>query len=212
MSTPFAALSTFDGPPQKLADTLPGVHDLIRSRWSPRAFSSRDVSAEDLEIILDAARWAASCYNEQPWRFIVARKSDPQAFEKMLNLLVPGNQSWATSAPVLMIMAAKRTFTHNGSPNYYALHDAGQALANFFLQATALGLHAHGMAGFDRDRARVELGIPDDYDVGAAVALGYLGSPDQLNEQHKKSELAVRQRKPLDQVVFGAVWGQPLKP
>jgi nitroreductase len=209
MSTSQVEVSVFNGPTQKLADTGSGVHDLIRSRWSPRAFSSRDVSAKDLNTILDAARWAASSYNEQPWRFLVARKSDPAAFQVFLNLLVPANQSWAGTAPVLIIMAAKKTFSHNGSPNYYALHDAGQALAHLFLQATALGLHAHGMAGFDRERARTELQIPADYELGAAVALGYLGSPDQLNESHQKTEVAPRQRKPLNEIVFSSRWGQP---
>lgn len=200
----------FNGPAAKLADTLPGVHELFRARWSPRAFSSRDVSDEDLKTILDAARWAASSNNEQPWRFLVGRKSDGAAYDKLLNLLVPGNQAWAKSAPVLMIMAARRTFARNGAPNAYALHDTGQALAHLFLQATALGLHAHGMAGFDHERARTELGIPDDYELGAAVALGYWGSPDQLSEKQHQSELAKRERKPLNEIVFGAEWDKPL--
>jgi nitroreductase len=200
-----------DGPPEKLAETLPEVHELIRARWSPRAFSNRDVSDHDLKTIFEAARWAASSYNEQPWRFLVARKSDPAAFQKVLGVLLPFNQAWVKNAPVLFIMATKRTFSHNGGLNLYALHDAGQALAHVFLQATALGLHAHGMAGFDRDRARTELNIPDDYDLGAAVALGYLGSPDQLPDQQRQQEVAKRQRKPLGEIVFGAEFGQPLK-
>ena len=195
---------------EKLADTPLSIHDLIRARWSPRAFSDREVSEADLKTIFEAARWTASSFNEQPWRFMVARKSDGAAYAKLLGLLVPFNQAWAKSAPVLFIMAAKRGFSHNGTPNLYALHDAGQALAHVFLQATALGLHAHGMAGFDRDRARTELGIPDDYDLGAAVALGYLGSPDQLNEQQRQSELAKRTRKPLNEIIFGAEFGKPL--
>jgi nitroreductase len=199
-----------NGPAEKFADTLPSVHELVRARWSPRAFSDREVSNEDLKTIFEAARWAASSFNEQPWRFLVARKSDRAAYEKLLHLLVPFNQAWAKSAPVLFIMVAKKTFSHNGTPNAYSVHDAGQALAHIFLQATALGLHAHGMAGFDRDRARKELGIPDDYDFGAAVALGYLGSPDQLSEQHRQTELAKRQRKPLKEIVFSANFGQPL--
>jgi nitroreductase len=202
---------TFDGPAEKRADTLPGVHELIRSRWSPRSFSSREVSSEDLKTVLDAARWAASSNNEQPWRFFVARKSDTAGYDKILSFLVPGNQSWAKTAPVLMVMAAKKTFSHNGSSNYYALHDAGQALAHLFLQASALGLHAHGMAGFDHDKARRELHIPDDYALAAAVALGYRGSPDQLSEHHRKSEVAKRQRKPLTEIAFGADWNEPLK-
>jgi nitroreductase len=202
-----------DGPVEKLADTLPGVHELIRARWSPRSFSKREISNEDLKTVLEAARWAASSFNEQPWRFIVARKSDGPAYEKLLNLLVPFNQAWAKTAPVLIIMAAKKTFSQNGSPNYYALHDTGAALAHMFLQATALGFHGHGMAGFDRERARTELNIPDDYDVAAAAAFGYLGPPDdlELEERYKAAELAKRQRNPLDQLAFGGSWNQPLQ-
>lgn len=203
--------ATYNGPIEKFADTLPGVHELIRARWSPRSFSSREVPDRDLQIVLEAARWAASSFNEQPWRFLVARKSDGPAYEKLLHLLVPANQSWAKTAPVLIVMAAKRTFSHNGSPNYYGLHDAGQALAHLFLQAIALGLHAHGMAGFDRERARKELNIPDDYDLAAAVALGYIGSPSQLNEQQQRTELARRQRKPLSEIVFTDKFGEPFR-
>ncbi len=206
MSTPTPA-SVSGGTDAKLAATAPGVHELIRSRWSLRAFSSREVSHEDLRAVLDAARWAASCFNEQPWRFLVATKAaDPVAFAKFLDLLVPANQAWAKAAPVLIVTAGKKTFSHNGSPNHYGPHDAGQALANFFLQATALGLHAHGMGGFDRDKARRELAIPDDYEVGAAVALGYAGSPDDLSGQYREMEIAPRQRKPLDQIAFGSSW------
>jgi nitroreductase len=195
-----------DGPAEKVADTVPGVHDLIRNRWSPRSFSSREVSNEDLRTILEAARWAASSSNEQPWRFFVARKSDRDAYQKLFNLLVPGNQAWAHTAPVLLITAAKRTFSQNGSPNRYGMHDTGQALANFFLQATALGLHAHGMGGFDIERARKDLNVPDDYELGAAIALGYLAPPDQLPEKYRAGETSKRQRKPLSEIVFGANW------
>lgn len=211
MSTQSTVTETFAEPSAKYAETLPSVHQLIRKRWSPRSFSTREVSDQDLKTIFEAARWAASSYNEQPWRFLVARKWDGAAYEKIFNLLVPANQAWAKSAPVLMIMAAKRTFSHNRSPNPYGVHDAGQALAHVFLQATALGLHAHGMAGFDHERARRELGIPDDYDLGAAVALGYLAPPDQLPEQYRQSEVSKRQRKPLNEIVFGANWSEPLQ-
>ena len=210
MSLQSTTLEIFDGPATKIADALPDVHELIRARWSPRSFSSREVSNKDLKTILDAARWAASSYNEQPWRFLVARKSDGAAYQKLLNLLVPANQAWAKTAPVLMIIAAKKTFSHDGSPNRYAIHDSGAALAHIMLQATALGLHSHGMAGFDADRARKELNIPDDYDLGAAVALGYLASPDQLPERYREGETSKRQRKPLNELVFGANWNEPL--
>jgi nitroreductase len=194
----------------KWADTNPAVHELIRARWSPRAFSDQAVSTADLETILEAGRWAASSYNEQPWRFLVARKSDP-AFKRFLDLLMPANQAWAKDAQVLIITAAKKTFSHNGSPNHYGMHDAGQAFANMMLQATALGLHMHGMGGFDHARARTELGIPDDCEVGAAAALGYRGSPDQLSEHYRKSEVAHRTRKPLQEIAFSGGWGNPLK-
>jgi nitroreductase len=195
----------------KLADTLPGVHSLIRARWSPRAFNGKDIAPADLAAILEAGRWAASSYNEQPWRFIVAAKNtDPAGFQKLLGLLLPFNQAWAKSAPVLLITAGKKTFSHNGTPNRYALHDAGAALASMFLQAEALGIYAHGMGGFDQERARVELGVPDDFEIGAAAAFGYLGSPDELPEQMKQQELAKRQRKPLSEIAFSTEWQQSL--
>lgn len=202
--------ATFTGS-DKSADTLPSVHELIRTRWSPRSFSDRPVSDQDLRTVLEAARWAASSNNEQPWRFLIARKEDGEAYRKMFDLLVPFNQEWARTAPVLIVMAAKKNFSHNGAPNVYALHDTGAALAHLFLQANALGLRAHGMAGFDRERAQEVLGIPADYDLGAAVALGYQDSPDKLtNEKHRAAEIARRQRKPLNEIAFGPFWNQPL--
>ncbi len=196
----------------KRADALPGVVELIRDRWSPRAFSDRPVSDADLRIVLDAAHWAASSGNEQPWRFVVARKSDGAAFERILNLLVPGNQAWAKHAPVLMVTVAKRAFSHNGAANFHALHDTGAALAYLALQATALGMQAHGMAGFDHERARQDLVIPDEYEAAAAVAMGYLGSPDTLSDALRDRELAKRQRKPLHELVFEGRWDKPIQP
>ena len=195
----------------KLAQSHPKVHELIRSRWSPRAFSDKEVAPDDLASILDAGRWAASSNNEQPWRFIVATKKDPAEYQKLLSLLVPFNQDWAKTAPVLILVIAKKTFSHNGQPNKYAVHDAGAALANMFLQATALGLRAHGMAGFDYDRARTELNIPDDYETAAFAAFGYLGSADQLPEKLQKQEMAPRQRKPLTDLAFSTTWHAPFQ-
>lgn len=189
------------------AQLLPQVHELIRSRWSPRTFSSRPVADRDLQTILEAARWAASSYNEQPWRFLVARKSDGAAYERLLNLLVPANQAWAGNAPVLLIMLAKRTFSHSGKPNHYALHDAGQALAHLSLEATALGLHTHSMGGFDHARARQELGVPEDFEIGAAVALGYMNEA----ENGPTPEAPKRERKALGEIAFGGAWNEPLR-
>jgi nitroreductase len=198
-------------PEVKRGNILPGVHEIFQARWSPRAFSDRPVSDEDLKTILEAGRWAASSYNEQPWRFIVGRKFDRQTYDRLLNVLVPYNQGWASLAPVLMITVARRTFSHNGQPNQHARHDTGAALAHIFLQATALGLHAHGMAGFDAERARLELGIPEDYEPVAAVALGYLGPMERLPEPYRQAELAPRRRKPLDELIFDGRWDAPLK-
>jgi nitroreductase len=211
MSTAMPTPEPAGVPPVKLADTVTGVHPLIRSRWSPRSFSSREVSAHDLRTLLEAARWAASSYNEQPWRFLVATKSDPAAYQKMLNILVEFNQQWARTEPVLILTVAKKHFTHNNAPNHHALHDTGAALANLMLQAVSMGIYAHGMAGYDHERARKELNIPDDYELGAAVALGYPAPAEQLPESFRQGETAPRARKPLDQIVFGAGWNQPAK-
>ncbi len=185
------------------------TYELIRRRWSPRSFSDQAITDQDLKLMFEAASWAASSYNEQPWRFIVAKKSDGPAYERVLNTLALFNQTWAKSAPVLVITVAKRTFTHIGTPNKHALHDTGAALAYLALQATALGLHVHGMAGFDAEKARTDLHIPADYEPVAAAAIGYLGSPDDLPEPYRERERAPRQRKPISELVFRDVWDQP---
>jgi nitroreductase len=197
-------------PASKFADTAPGVHELIRERFSPRSFSPQEVSAADLRTILEAGRWAASSFNEQPWRVIVARKSDGEVYRKLLGVLVAFNQGWAKTAPVLMLVTAKRTFTHNGTENRFAMHDAGALLANMALQATALGLHGHGMAGYDIEKARQTFAIPEDYDIAAAFALGYLGTPEDLPEPYQSKEREKRVRKPLSEIAFGGDWGEPL--
>ncbi len=193
----------------KHAPAVPGVIEDILKRWSPRAFSDKPVSAESLTEVFEAARWAASSYNEQPWRFLVGHRGD-ETYQKIFDSLIEFNQGWAKSAPVLILSIAKKTFTQNGSPNYYALHDTGAATAYLSLQATALGFHTHSMAGFDRDKAQKAFHIPDDFEAGAVTALGYLGDPETLPEQMKQMETAPRQRKPLSEIVFSA-WETPLK-
>lgn len=191
----------------KHAPAAPGVLDEILKRWSPRAFLDKPVSAADLKKIFEAAHWAASSYNEQPWRFLVGRKGDA-TYQKIFDSLVDFNQAWAKSAPVLILSAGKKTFAHNGSPNHHALHDTGAATAYLALQASALGLHAHSMGGFDHEKARAAFGIPDDYAIGAVTALGYFGDIDSLPEHLKKQETSPRSRKPLGEVVF-AEWEKP---
>jgi nitroreductase len=191
----------------KRAPAVPGVMGEILQRWSPRAFADKPVAAEDLKRIFEAAHWAASSSNEQPWRFLVGRKGDA-TYAKIFESLVEFNQMWAKSAPVLVLSVGKKTFSHNGSPNYHGLHDTGAATAYLTLQTSALGLHAHSMGGFDHEKARELFGIPEDYAMGAVTALGYLGDVDALPDRYKERELAPRTRKPLSEVVF-AEWEKP---
>lgn len=186
---------------KKHAPAVPGVEDIILSRWSPRAFADRSVSAEDLKKIFEASRWAASSYNEQPWRFLVGRKGDG-TYNKIFDALVEFNQSWAKTAPVLILSVARSNFEKNGNPNYHALHDTGAATAYLALQATALGLHTHSMAGFDHEKMRNGLAIPADYKLGAVTALGYLGDPNTLPDQLKSMETNARVRRPLPEFVY----------
>jgi nitroreductase len=191
----------------KHAPEVAGVDDLIRRRWSPRAYSDKEVTAAELKKLFEAARWAASSSNEQPWRFLVGRRGD-ETYQKIFNALVEFNQSWARSAPVLVLSVAKKSFTAKGNPNAYGMHDTGAATATLALQATANGLHTHSMAGFDREQARASFAIPSDYEIGAVTAIGYLGDPVGLPEHLHKMEVSPRQRKPLEEFVFSA-WEKP---
>ena len=194
---------------KKTADTHYPIHELLEKRWSPRAFSEKPVTAEVLGSLLEAARWAASCYNEQPWRFIVARKEEPDAYDTMLGCLVEGNQAWAVQAPVLMLAIAKKTFTLNGKPNVHARHDLGLATAGMMLQAGALDLYMHAMGGILPEKAAEIYQVPDDFEVCTGLALGYLGDPDSLAEPMKTGELEARVRKPLTEIVFASSWDEP---
>jgi nitroreductase len=193
----------------KRAPAVPGVIEPILARWSPRAFSHKPVAAEDLKKIFEAARWAASSYNEQPWRFFVGHKGDP-TYQKIFDSLVEFNQGWAKSAPVLILSAASKHFAHNKTPNHFAIHDTGAATAYLVLQATVLGLHAHSMAGFDPEKARAAFGIPDSFHIGAVTALGHLGDVYTLPEGLREQEVSPRQRKPLSEIVL-AEWDKPAK-
>jgi nitroreductase len=189
------------------ASQLP-VLDVIQKRWSPRAFADKEVTTHDLQTIFTAASWAASANNEQPWRFVVGRKGDG-VFSKILESLMELNQAWAKDAPVLYAVFAKKTMdTWNGAPNPVAMHDVGAASAHAALQATALGLHTHGMAGFDSSKLRANIALPDDFDPVAVWALGHLGDPDVLPEAYKQREIVPRTRKSLNEFVFGE-WGKP---
>lgn len=194
-------------PPSKPAVTRYPVHPFIRDRWSPRAFADRSVDRETLGSLLEAVRWSASRNNEQPWQFIVARKEDGSAFQRILGCLVPGNQLWAQHASALMISLARTTFERDGQPNRHALHDVGLATAQLILQAMALGLMVHPMAGIEVERIRSEYALPDDVEPVAGIAIGWPGDPDSLPDKLRERELAPRGRKELDEIVLGG-WGE----
>jgi nitroreductase len=192
----------------KQAPTSDGVLAAIHRRWSPRSFADRAVSPADLATIFEGARWAASSYNEQPWRFLVGERGSIP-YEKILGSLMPFNQQWASSAPVLILGVAKTKFSHNDTPNRVALYDLGAAAACLSLQATALGLFTHQMAGFDDGAVLKAFGIPENYIAGAVIALGYQGEPAALtNPQMLAQETAPRQRKPQKEFVF-STWESP---
>jgi nitroreductase len=194
----------------KHAPAMKGIIPEILHRWSPRSFSGRPVSPRDLETLFQAARWAASSYNEQPWRFLIgARGSD--TFQKIHSSLMEFNQMWAVKVPILILGATKTKFSHNGADNAVALYDLGAAAATLCYQATALGLHTHQMGGYDRAIARKNFNVPEDFIFGAVIALGYLGEPSALTvPQMLQQEIAPRQRKPLSDIVFSA-WNEPAK-
>lgn len=194
---------------KKTAVTRYPIHELLAERWSPRAFSARSVSREQLGSLFEAARWAPSCFNEQPWRFVVASKDEPQRFEALRRLLVPTNDAWAKNAPVLALSIAKLDFTRTGKPNRHAYHDVGLAVGALLAQAQAMGLCVHQMGGFDVERARAELALTAGHDPVAMMAIGYQGEPESLPVELRERELAPRERRPLNELVFGARFGQP---
>ena len=185
------------------------VHDLIRGRWSPRAFSNRTVERDKLLSLLEATRWAASSANEQPWSLIIATTDQPSEYARLLSCLVESNQVWAQSAPVLMLSVAKIHFDRNGKENRHAFHDVGAAACNLTTQALALDLFVHQMGGFNAEAARSQFGIPSGYEPVAMMAIGYLGDPQTLPAALKDRELAPRTRKPLTEFIFTGGWGQP---
>ena len=191
---------------QKPAPTNFPVHNLIRERWSPRAFASKSVEPAVLASLFEAARWAPSSNNEQPWAYLVATKDDTENFAKTLRVLVEFNAAWAKEAPVLMIAVSRLNF-QNGTPNRNAFYDTGAATALLSVEATARGLAVHQMAGFDHAKAKKVFEISDDCEPIAAIAIGYPGDPNSLPEKLRDREVAPRTRKPLSEFVMSGRWG-----
>lgn len=201
--------TTMIDPKDRTAPVDRPVHPLFRARWSTLAYADEPVEEETLASLLEAARWAASSFNEQPWSFLVARREDADAFERMLSTLAEGNRRWAKDAPVLMVSLAKTEFDRNGRPNDHAWHDVGQAAAHLALEAAARGLSVHQMAGFDAGRVRELYDVPEGVEPVAALAVGHPGDPGDLPEDLRDRELSPRTRRPLAETVFGGRWGEP---
>lgn len=192
---------------QKPAPSDFSIHQLIRDRWSPRAFADKPIPPEVLRSLFEAARWAPSSYNEQPWAYLVGTKDDKANFDKVLGTLVEFNAAWAKSASALAIAVARLGFAKDDAPNRNAQYDTGAATALLSVEATARGLAVHQMAGFDPEKARRAFGIPEGWEPIAAIAIGYPGNPESLPPMLKDRELAPRTRKPIREFVMTGNWG-----
>jgi len=193
-------------PVAKPAPTDAPIEALLAARWSPRAFDpGRRVEPEKLARLFEAARWAPSCFNEQPWRYLIFDGSDPDARRNAEACLTDGN-AWAKRASVLLVGVARETFSHNGKPNRHAIHDLGAASMALVLQATALGLVAHQMGGFNPAMARSFFGIPEGFEPMTMIAVGYPGEQEELSPDRLKSETGPRSRKPQRAFVFHGHW------
>ena len=184
------------------------VDELVRRRFSPRAFSDRPLAAQQIRSLLEAARWSPSCFNEQPWSFLIATRDQPDEFATMLSCLVEKNQQWARHAPVLMLSVAAKHFAHNGKPNRHAAHDVGGATGWLTVQATTMGLYVHQMAGIDPEKARQLYEVPETHEVMAGIAIGYRGDPGALPEGFREKEAVRSTRKPQGEFVFSGKWGR----
>lgn len=189
------------------------IHDIIAQRWSGRAFDVRTpVSREHIIALLEAARWAPSCFGDEPWRFIVWDKNtDAAAWQKAFACVGEFNQQWVKNAPVLLLSIASSLFRDNGKPNRWGQYDTGAAAENLSLQAVTLGLMTHQMGGFDAEKARQTFNIPAHYECMAMIAVGHPGAPETLTEDLKLRELAQRKRRPLQECFFEGVWEVPVK-
>ena len=193
---------------ERLANNDYPIHEMLRRRWSPRAFSEKSIDPAILARLFEAARWAASSFNEQPWALLVATKEQPEEHARALGCLTEFNRTWARSAPVLILTAFHTTFTRNGEPNRVALHDLGLAMCQFTVQATVEGLAVHQMAGILPDEVKRQFALPAGWEPATGVAVGYPGDPASLPEEMRKRELAPRERKKLSEFVFTKGWGQ----
>ncbi len=178
------------------------ICDLLQKRWSPRAFADKPISTAEALTLLEAARWAASCINEQPWRFIWSLNDGSELYRQLFDCLLEGNQAWAGSAPLLMLTMVQTNFAADGKPNPWAGHDLGLAIGNLTTQASCMDLYVHSMGGFSKKKVRAHFDLPEDIEPMTMIAIGYLGDPATLSEFNQKRELELQERKPLAELVL----------
>ncbi len=187
------------------------IHDLLKKRYSTRSFSDRKIEDEKILSLLEAAQWAPSSANEQPWRFIIAEKLDVESHQKIVDVLTDGNKIWAKNAPLLILTVTKLVSTHNNKVNKYSYYDIGTAAAHITFQATAMGLHVRQMGGFNPDRARAVFSIPESFAPVSVLAIGYKGEIDDLPVNLRERERLTRERKELTDIVFSNYFGEKSK-
>lgn len=196
---------------KKPATTLSPIHDIISNRWSGRAYdTSKPVTRQQVISLLEAARWAPSCYGDQPWRLVFWNKGEnAAAWQAAFETLAPGNQGWAKDAPLLVLACADTLFNHNGQPNRWAQYDTGAAVENLCLQAEALGLMAHQMGGVDFEKARNIAGVPEQFTLMAMISVGYPADPGTFAQEIAERETAPRKRREIGEMFFNGKWGSP---
>ena len=196
--------------PDRPAPTNIAIHDLLKRRWSPRAFDpNRPVTREQLKVLLEAGRWAPSCNGDEPWRYLIWDKGrDPQGWQKAYDCLNENNKKWVKNVPLLMLSCAGSAFEATGKPNRWTQHDTGAASVSMALQAGAMGLVIHQMGGWDADKARAAFAIPPEYTPMSMIAVGYQASPDILDEETKAKEMRPRGRKPVVERFYEGGWGK----
>ncbi len=192
---------------KKIANTEVPINKVIAERWSPRAFDSNYMIEEDsIKSLFESARWAPSCYGDQPWQFILFKKDDATGWSSILNCLSIGNQNWAMDASILIVVCANKNFNHNGEPNRWGHYDTGAAAENICLQASSMNLGAHQMGGFDQGKVRNLANIPAEFDILACMVVGKHLDESKLSQVQRDKETQVRSRKPLKDIYFINEW------
>lgn len=178
------------------------INELIANRWSPKSFMNKAIEIEKIHRFLEAARWAPSSYNEQPWRFIVGLQGKGTSYNKIFECLMEANRAWASSTPLLLVAIAKKTYSKTGKKNHSSEYDTGQAVANLTLQASTDGLHLHQMGGFDKNKIIESFNIPHDFSPQTVIAIGYLDTTHAIKNEEQQSAASKRNRKELQELVF----------